>query len=365
MSRTRLILMPARADEAAPWMTLDSTGAVLERGRASLEHPAPAGPHRNVAIVPGARVTLRRLTVPSGSPAQQRAAALWALRDDLAGPADRLRAALGPVEDDGARWVAAVDLPVVEAWADWLRAAGFGEAAMAPDCMTLDPPTDGSAAAVRFGDDVALRATDLAVTVQPDLVDAVAAPRAVHAVEDPAEVEALLIRAALSPPLDLAAGRGRAAGAAGSWRRAALLAAALVLSPLILILAEAARDEMAARDIDARAETAARAAFPDMPPEADPLAEAERRLGTAPPPGGVAAASAALFQALEGVPGAELDSLTADPAGGIRASVSYAAYQDLDVLRSAMAELGLTLTDTSTVDDGGRVVSDVIIGARS
>lgn len=363
MTRTRLILLPARADEAAPYMTLDASGGVLERGRLSPESPVPPGVPRAVAVVPGARVTMRRLALPAGTAAQKRAAALWALRDDLAAPAERLRAAVADPDEEGNSWVAVVDEAVAAAWSDWLRLAGVPDAVLLPDALALEPGADGTTTAVRFGDDLALRATDLAATVQPELAEAVAGARPLRVVESSDEIETQLTRAALNPPLDLSAPVRIAASGLKPWRRALALAAALAVSPLILILAEAIRDGMAARDADARAEAAARRLFPDLAATAAPLAEAEARLAVLPPPGGVASAAAALFQALEAVPQSELDSLTVDPEGGVRASLRYAAYQDLEAIRTAMEAQGLTLVDVSTVDDGGRVASDVIVGA--
>lgn len=362
MSRTRLILIPERADETAPFMTLDASGVVLERGRLSPGTPVTAAVPREVVIVPGARVTMRRLALPAGNAAQRRAAALWALRDELAAPVERLRAAVGAPDADGRVWAAVVDEAVAASWADWLRLSGVSGAVLLPDALALEPSTERAATAVRFGEDLALRADDLAATVQPELAEAVAGARPLRIVENPDEVEAQLIRAALNPPLDLSAPVRPATGI-GPWRRALALAAVLALSPLILIVAEAVRDDMAARDADARAEAAARRLFPDLAASADPLAEAEGRLAVLPPPGGVASAAAALFTALEAVPQAELDSLTVDPEGGVRASLRYAAYQDLETIRTAMEAQGLTLVDVATVDDGGRVASDVIVGA--
>ena len=45
-----------------------------------------------------------------------------------------------------------------------------------------------------------------------------------------------------------------------------------------------------------------------------------------------------------------------------KATVTYAAYQDLDALQQAMAGHGMSLTDESTVDDQGKVVSEVRVG---
>ena len=365
MSRTRLVLMPALAGEPAPWLIVDAAGTVLERGLLSLESPAVGPAIRTVAVVPGADVLIRWLDLPPGNVAQQRAAALWALKDDLAATPERVRLSLGRAVAGEPRLAAVVSDPLVQAWTDYLTSLGLRADALVPDCLTVPEPVDPAVlAAVGFGPSLALRGHRFAASVEPDLAELIAGDRTIVAVEDGAQVERMLIQAALNPPIDLLSSGGRATGEGlRPWRRAMALAAAVVIAPLVITLALAARDDLAAREDRRASEAAARRAFPDMAPGVDPVAEAERRLATAAPPGGVAVAAAVLFAALEGVEGAELDSLNADPAGGVRATVSYPAYQDLEAMQSAVAAAGLMLTDTSTIDDNGRVVSDVVIGA--
>ncbi|HEY1071762.1 type II secretion system protein GspL [Brevundimonas sp.] len=367
MSRIRLILIPPSAALPASCLTLDAQGAVLTRGVVELGGPQPE-PMRTVAVVPGADVLIRWLDLPSGSPAQLAAAALHHLRDDLAAPADRLSVALGPVVAAGERRLAAVvGRSLVQAWGDYLSSLGLKADVMIPDSLILPEPAQEEALnAAVFGADLALRGRELALSVQPDLAEAVAAGRMLERIGRADEIERLLCAAALNPPINLLAGAGRRVEAdRRGWKRAGALAAALIVSPLILTLAAAGHDEWRARDAEHRAEAAARRAFPDMAQEprngADAVAEATRRLTTAPPPGGPTAAAAALFAAVEGVEGAELDSLTADE-DGVHATVTYAAYQDLDALQQAMAAKGMSLTDESTVDDQGKVVSEVRVG---
>lgn len=363
MSRIRLILIPPSAALPASCLTLDTQGAVLTRGLLELGGPQPE-PMRTVAIVPGADVLVRWLNLPTGSPAQTAAVAAHLLRDDLAAAPDRLAVALGPVAASGGRRLAAiVGRSLLEAWSDYLASLGARPDVMVPDSLVLPEPMgeDGLIAAT-FGADLALRGPELALSLQPDLVEAVAAGRAVRIIEGAEEIERLLAVVALRPPINLLAGAGRRVEAdRGSWRRAAALAAAVLLSPLILTLAAAGHDEWSARGADWRAEAAARAAFPDIPPQADAASEATRRLTATPPPGGITAAAAALFAAVEVVEGAELDGLATD-AGAVRATVTYPAYEDLDLLKQAMAERGMALIEDSTVDDQGKVVSEVRVG---
>ncbi|HEY0600009.1 hypothetical protein, partial [Brevundimonas sp.] len=96
----------------------------------------------------------------------------------------------------------------------------------------------------------------------------------------------------------------------------------------------------------------------------DPVAAVRRRAAAAPPPGGVTAAAATLFTAVEGIEGVELDALIVAPDDGMRATLSHPAYSDMQELERRMAEAGLAVTESATLDDGGRVVSDISIGAR-
>ena len=364
MSRTRLVLMPAAASEPAPWLSVDAAGVVLERGLLTLESPFSGPPVRTVVIVPGADVLVRWLDLPAGTGAQQRAAALWALKDELAAAPDRVRLALGAAIKGEPRLAAVVGEPLLQAWIDWLGGMGLKADVMVPDSLTVPEPVDPDIlAAVGFGPTLALRGHRFAVGIEPDLAEAVAGGRRIVPVEDSTQVERMLVTAAMNPPVNLLQGAARDAGGLGRWRLAAILAAVALILPLLGTSALAARDDLAARDLNQQAETAARTAFPDMPATADPVEEGKRRIAASVPAGGAAVVAAALFAAVEAVEGSELDSFSADPAGGVRATVSYAGYQDLEVLKERVAAAGLTLTDTSTLDDNGRVVSDVIIGA--
>lgn len=366
MSQTRILIIPPAASMPANFLTFDANGRVLHRGALLLEEAATTPDVRTVAVAPGADVLVRWLDLPVGGAAQVRAAARWALKDDLAGDPDRTVVALGPATGEGPRLVAAVGAGLLEAWVDYLAGLGIAPAAIVPDCLVLPDPEGEGLNAAAFGADVALRGTRFAATVQPDLVEPVAAGRPVTGIEDRETLERLLAVAAAAPAIDLLSGvERRRETARGGWRLAAALAAALVVSPLILTVAAGARDQIAADRAETRTLTLIAEVMPEAAQAADPVEEARRRLAVAPPPGGVTAATAALFAAVEQVEGAELDSLSADPAKGVRATVSYPAFSDLETLRTAMAAAGLSMSDASTVEDGGRVVSEVVIGGAA
>jgi general secretion pathway protein L len=365
MKPTRLILIPALAGDPAPYLIIGAGGYVLERGQLAMDAVERPEPMRTVAVAPGADVLVRWLDLPPGSAAQQRTAALWALKDDLAVAPDRLSVALGPVPATGEpRLAAVVGLSLLDAWTDYLAGLGVRADVLVPDVLTLTEPSDDSLTAVAFGTSIALRGRRFAASVQPDLVDLVAHGRSVEPVDDPASVERALVQAALNPPIDLTPARVREkAESRRGWNRAAALAAAVVVSPLVLMIAGAGRDEMAAARADDQARAEIARVDPELARTPDPVAALRGRVRAAPPPGGVMAATAALFTAVEGVPDAELDMLVVDPEDGMKASVTHPDYGDVKLIDSAMRASGLTVTETGTEDDAGRVVSDITIGA--
>lgn len=364
MKPVRLILIPATGGQPAPYLIIRPDGHVLDRGELAFDGVAPEA-MRTVAVAPGGDVLIRWLDLPPGSPAQGRAAAVWMLRDQVAAAPDRLATALGPPPGAGQpRMVAVVGRSLLEAWTDYLAALGVRADVILPDVLTLaEPEEDGTLSAVAFGEGMALRGRHFAATVQPDLVELIAAGRPVAPVQDPVVLERALVAAALTPPINLLDSGERGARAVGGWRRAGVLAALLVLSPLVLVMATALRDDRAARQARAEALAAIAAAAPDLAQAPDPVEALRRRLATTPPPGGVTAAAAALFTAVEAVEGAELDILIADPEDGVKATVSHPAYGDMAVIRRSMAAAGMSVTETGSLEDGGRVVSDITIGA--
>jgi len=365
MSRTRILLL-AEAGQPSPWLIVGDDGHVLQRGQLAPGERLEGEPVRTVLIVPGTDVLIRWLNLPRKGEAQLTTAAAWALRDDLAVDPDRVAVALGaPAAQGQGRLVAVAARPLIAAWTAWAEDVGGAPAVILPDSLTPPEPADDTAlAAIGFGARTALRGRALAVSAEAELVELLAEGRRVEPLTEAEAVERAVIAAALNPAVNLAGRRRAAPAAPGRWRRSAVLAALAVLSPLVVILAQAGHDEMQARRLDAAARAAVRQALPDAPPTNDPAAEVARRLAQAPPSGGSASTAARLFAALERVDGAELDSLVLDP-GGLRITVTYANASDLEALKQAAAGQGLSLRDQSTVEDGGRIVSDMIVGAAT
>lgn len=360
MSSTRLILIPSLASEPAPFMVIAPDGVVLQRGLMPLDPVEKPLAMRTVVIAPGADVLVRWVNVPAGSDVQKRAAVLWALREQLAAASESLEVALGESVQGEARVAAVFDSALRRVWLDYCDALGVNADVLLPDVLTVPAPlSDEEVTAVSFPPNVALRGQGLAATVQPDMVELLTGGRRLVVLDTGEDVERLIIHAALRPVINLI--ERRSGSVDRGWRPVAALAGILVFTPLILTLAMAARDDLMAKRMQDQTRAALMRVAPDLVASPDPRAAIERRL-TSSPVGGVTGVAAALFAAIEAVDGAELDSFTVNPEGGVRATVSYPAYEDLDTLKRAVASAGLVMDDQSTVDDAGRVVSEVEIG---
>lgn len=363
MSHARILFIPPHATLPAPFLLVDREGRVVGRGELDPHQAEPAPSMRTIAVAPGADVMTRWLDLPPGNAAQVRAAARWALRDQAAGDADGLDVAVGGATADGPRLAAAVSAKLLQAWLRWMETFDIRPDAVAPDSLCLPaPPEAGMLTAARVGADVVLRGPAFAATVQPDLAEAVAAGRTLDWLEGEA-LDAALAAGALSAPVDLlqAHDRRERGQAARGRRLAAGLAAALLVSPLVLLASEGLRDRAAADRAEAGARSGAVRLYPELATADDPASHALGRLEAEPPPGGTARALAAVFAAVEGVPGAELDDATL--AGeGLRVTVAHPTFNDLDAVRADLAGAGLAVVEEASAEEGGRMVSTLTIG---
>jgi len=60
-----------------------------------------------------------------------------------------------------------------------------------------------------------------------------------------------------------------------------------------------------------------------------------------------------------------LESLVLAPDGSVRAQISYGQISDVELFRAAMRQAGIATREEATQEQGTRVVSDVILGART
>lgn len=358
MKAIRLLLL-SMADEPSPWMIVSRSGDIIARGLVSPGDPPPAEAAAAVVVVPGEDVLLRWLETPGRHPAQSNAAAAWLLREEIGQPGDQVRFVVGPGAAGAPRLVAATARTVLDAWVDRVGALGLRTRAIVPDSLLVPAPSEpGELNALRMGDRILVRGADFALSGEPALAEAVAAARPLRYVAGPEGLEALMVRLALSPEIDLAGDRAARAAPARAWSRPVALAAALALTPLVHIAAAAGRDDYAARRMQAESVAAVQAAFPGAGPTESPLTALRRHGADDPFSGGAVSAAAALAHAVQSVGQTRLEALTVD-AGTVRATVSYDAAPDLEALIVALKAHHVAASVEGSLEDEGRLTADL------
>lgn len=365
------VLFVGKMQEAWPSLLLSDTGQIL--GRAVHGQEPSATPEPAVLVAPGCDVTARWIEIAARSEAQARAAALFALEDQLSGAKESLHLALGAaIGPERLALVAAKDS--ITAWLEGARARGFEAQALVPDYLLLPEAEGDNALGVKYGALLAVRARRLAFSAEPVLAHQVLGARPLRVIEDPAQAQEMIARRAASPlEADLLQGQfarkqDRPANGSGpSPRLVAALVGALALLAPAGDWASGLRHHFAAEGANARAAALARQIAPNAPASLDPVSLIRSRLqaGAAPRVAGFAAISASLFGAIEQVNTIQLDSLAYAPDGALRATLTYSSFSDLEVLRGALAGSGLVLEEGGATNRDGRFSVDVRVRSAS
>lgn len=369
MNRTRIVIAGHTPEAEPAYLILDELGSVVGRGVLAVQDGSALAPLRTVLVIPGAEVLVRWLPLRAGSEAQARGAALAALEDQLAAP-EGAHAAVGPADAEGLRPCAVIAARRLQGWLDHARLHGLSPEVVIPDCLALPaPPDDEAVLTAAFEETVAVRGARLAFSGEPDLLAAVAADRPQTRLEGPA-LERALAEAAGAPAVNLLQGafdpKRQAELGWRDFRRVAALAAAVLLSPLLIWGAQAAAFNIRAERAEARAEAKLAALLPEGAEVTDVAVQAEALLAQAMvgQGGGASGLAAILLGALEPLDQAQLESLIVMPDGTARAAVSLAAYSDTEALAQALQAEGLSMREEGSREEGDRVVADIILGAR-
>ncbi|MFP5374557.1 MAG: type II secretion system protein GspL [Gammaproteobacteria bacterium] len=403
----RLLLLPEAADGTATCLELDAAGQVRARSRPTAQHPlpAPAAGVRELLAVPATATRIALLPQPAHSQAQARAAALRLFADDIAldgtvdgmfdgtlhttsdgafhgaapdrtpdaatatgkatDPADAdageraaLHVAVSEPLPDGSRIAVATAVGCMRRWLAHAATLGMQEAqAVVPDALLLPPPdgtTADEAPADGAGWQVVLhdgrwlvRGPDgLAFSAEPALAARLLPAAAPPPLSDPDRVQALLARGALRPVVDLRQDRfalAAGSGGRGARRRLAVAAAALLVSPLLLLVAGGLRDQLAARDLQARAAARVEAALPgsaSLPATAPAEARTAAALAALHAGERTAADLGALAAAVVAGADSTLESLHYD-VGQWRIEISHPASAPPQALLDALAAAGM------------------------
>lgn len=364
----RVLLLSTEASLPSRCLQVDADGLILDSVEVTPAQPLPetfaSSATRNVVVVPGIEVRALWLDLPAHNPVQALAAARLLLEEHIAGPREALHIAIAPRQLARTRLVAVVERDTLH---DWLRRAatlGVAADAMVPDHLlpaVVDDGALGNAEVVVCSVDGRwiVRGPALAFSTEAALAQQVLGERHYQVIEDTAAVDALMAAGAGNAPIDLLQydfARNDASRSEGPNRRSlALLALALLLSPVVLVLAQALRYEIAARAL-VRQATAIAAPLVATDSSGDLLAALRLQQRMLEAPQAMDNLRRSLFDAVAASGGARLDAFEYTDAGSASATVVHITPAQVQDLRALLEQRGIRTGDggSTPVDDGLR-----------
>lgn len=353
-----LMHLPADADSAPRELFADVRGQPLAQA------PQSGEPCQRVLAVPAQSLVLRRVAAGFASPAQARAAAWHGLDGELAVPRESLDWVVGDPAADGSRWVIGFAPELRQAWLARAATCGFTPDWIVPDCLLLPAPADPDAAVVLespTGTSL-VRTVGHAFAAEAGLAAYLLSGRTIEPIGK--DAAAVLLRAALETSVpDLSAKASTAKGPAnpGPMRRLLALAAALVLSPLLVWTAQALRHDLAAARIQAAADSQLQTIAPEAAGPGRPLARARAVLAQRQAPDRFGQLVTALLAAQSQAPGSRLQAIELQPDGVLE--VRWLHDPDgLPVdLAQTLADHGVALAQAGTEPAGERAVTTLLL----
>lgn len=394
-----VLVLPTAGDGPVDWALVTDAGDVQDQGRVDQGQTlsSQAGrAQRVIAIAPGADVALHQAPSTKGSDANARAAALFAIEDDIAMDLDDVHLALGPRTEASTRPAVVVTKHIMTVWRDLLSDLDVSPDVMTPDFMAMTLPEDG-AVIVDTGEGVLINTGQAGLTIEPELVAAVAPPlfegqtwSTIQVLSDRAEQLGLSTLRAYGPvdlqptPSRLAffsacakgalqpgqvnllqgafARRGEVRFGLAGWRRAGVLGAITAIAALGLTLAETIAYRSAAHEARAEAQQIVSRLLPDQGGVRDPAALMRARVnaGQGGGPGLFLTLNAVLFDALQTSPTVELEGVRFDQQdGALIASLVFDSYADLEALGAQLEAAGAVVEDRGARSAGGRQSGDL------
>lgn len=344
MSDATILFLPSATDAPYRWLRIKDD-AIVARGE-GLPDPADPGEVDTaplIAIAPADGVTLHWAELPDRSIAQAVAAARLAVAEASAAPLGDLHVAVGREDAADERPIGVVSLERMRTWLAVLASEGLDPDALVPAPMLLPRPDEGYVRAELAGQGV-VRGTvsgfadDARLT---DLITGGAAPQTL----DRETVESALVAAASAPVLDLRQGAfAKRRERSIDWalmRRLAWLALTIFVVMVMVSVIQIMRTSIAADGIENRADMIARAGLPPGATVTDADRQLDERLASLRGGGlGFSRTAAAVFSAVESVPGTELSALSFTEDGALKITVNAQAEAQADDLKARIESIG-------------------------
>ena len=360
MSDTLVLFLP-HADADYRWLRVAGDD-VVARGEGL---PDP-GDDTTVAIAPAGAVTLHWAELPDRSPAQATAAARVLTAEASAAPIAELHVAVGR-EDGADRPIGVVAAADMRGWLQALAAGGVDPQAILPAPMLLPRPDSGFVRADLGGEGVVRGATS-GFADEARLTDLVTGGEA-PTVLDRGAIEAAIAAAVARPALDLRQGPfARRRRRALDWaliRRLAVLAGVILLVTLAISLVRIVRYDLAAGAAEDRADALARSGLPRGESVNDAARQLDARLlGLRGPGQGFSRTVAAVFAAVQGVPGSEVTRVDFAETGELHVGLACENEGEVTDLLGRLQASGFAARAGVFTSAGGRVSGELTVTPR-
>ncbi|HEU4961602.1 MAG TPA: type II secretion system protein GspL [Sphingomonas sp.] len=364
MSATIVLFPPVGEDEPYRWLRI-ADEAVVAHGEGVPAPPAPdEEPVRIVSVAPADAVALHWAELPDRSAAQAVAAARLAVGEAVAAPLAELHVAVGREDESAERPIGVVGVERMRAWLAALAAQGIDPDALIPAPMLLPRPDAGFVRADLGGHGV-VRGPTSGFADEARLTELITSDSP-PATLDRDTVDAAIVAAAAAPTLDLRQGvfakRRRRAIDWALVRRLGWLALAIIVVTLLISLFRILRTDIAASGIESRTAMVAQQGLPAGATITDPERQLAGRLAGMRGGGlGFSRTAAAVFGAVQAVPGTELTALTFSEAGVLKATVTAQNEAQANDLKRRIEALGFTVEASTFTANAGQVSGDLTV----
>lgn len=360
-----VLFLPSADDGDYRWLRV-ADDAITARGEGLPEIPdAELDDTRLVAIAPADGVTLHWANLPDRSIAQAVAAARIVVTEASAAPIADLHVAVGHEGIDHERPIGVVAAAQMRAWLAALAENGIDPEAMLPAPMLLPRPEEGFVRADLGGQGV-VRGPTSGFADEARLTELITGNDA-PVVLGRDELEAAIIASVAAPTLNLRQGpfakRRRVAIDWALIRRLAWLAVAILSVTLLISLMQIAKYSFAADGLEARADLLARDGLPRGMTVTDPDRQLDERLAGVRGGGlGFSRSAAAVFSAVQSVPGSEVTALSFAENGELRVSIAAQGEAQVNDLRSRIQAYGFTVEQVGGLQSSpGRLTGQFVV----
>ena len=364
MSETLVLFLPGAT---APWRWLRIAGdAVVARGEGLPAFSPDAAPP--VVVTPADAVTLHWADLPDRSAAQAVTAARILAAEASAAPIGDLHVAVGREAGAGERPIGVVTLAQMRGWLDLLAANGIEAAALLPAPMLLPRPESGFIAA-DLGGEIVVRGATTGFADEAGLTDLVTGDIAPERLEA-AQLDSAIVAAVTAPALDLRQGVfARRTRFAVDWaliRRLGWLGLAILGVSLAISIVQIVKYNVAAADLEQRADLGARAGLPQGETVNDADRQLDARLARLRGPGlGFSRTAATVFSAVRAVRGAEVTSLAFTSDGTLRVGIAADGEGAATDLQQRLRAAGLAVDPGAALTaSGGRITGTLTVKPR-